>query len=705
VWLPLALIVFVGAALRLYRIGELPPGLYRDEGFYGLDALRVLNGDLSIYFAANNGREPLFIYLLAGAVAMFGRTVLALRLTSALVGIASIVAIYFAGRNLFSPRIGVLSAAILAVTFWHIAISRVAFRAITLPLVLCLMMAFIFAGLRTNQLRPRLIYSALAGAAFGLTFYTYTSGQFVLPLVILYALSLWIGLRRDLFVRRSEETRYRRRMSALVFTLAALIVLAPLLVWLTQHADVYFNRAGQVSILNPDINRGNLIGALLDNILKAANMFVWQGDRIWRHNLSLRPVFDAFIAVAFVIGAGVCAWRWLRSWQSRFGSDILGVEANIAPQFVLLWLIVFLAPTILAEDTPHFLRAIGALPAACIIAAVGLESALAWMSRRGLFGGLVIFLRRRISPPAFIAAILLVIAAVDTTTDYFNVYVNEPLTRYWLEDHNAQLARAVNDIAADHPPQSIWLQDRLANDNPSLEFLAGGKWMTVRNESPPARVDGLSLRQAQGKLSVVLFVDPNHDWSALRSALPPSSTLTLREGPLAQGDRDAQPRRAFIGLQAVGHAAQRNADETRQSLRATFEAGIRLHRAEVAQAPAAASGGSSSTPYVMTLEWSATQPISEDYAVFVHWVRNGELLTQSDNSPAQGYLPMPRWRAGDTLVDEHTLIVPGGTQPGDEVRIGIYRRGESAVAPSRRLNVLDERGRPVADSVIISPPQ
>ena len=60
-WLPLAVILIAGATLRLHHIGSAPPGLYYDEGAYGLDALRVLgdasHGEFHLYFAANNGRE------------------------------------------------------------------------------------------------------------------------------------------------------------------------------------------------------------------------------------------------------------------------------------------------------------------------------------------------------------------------------------------------------------------------------------------------------------------------------------------------------------------------------------------------------------------------------------------------------------------------------------------------------------------------
>ena len=687
--LPLFLIVLIGAALRFYRIGELPPGLYRDEGYYGLDALRVLDGAFAIYFTANNGREGLFMYVLAASVALFGRTPEALRIASAFIGTLTLVAIYFAGRNTFSPRIGALSAAILAVTFWHLALSRVAFRAITLPLTLCAMTAFIFAALRAGALRPRMIYAALGGAAFGLNFYTYTSAQLALPLVALYGLSLWVSLKQGLFARNGEAAMQRRQLPVLAFAAAGLVVLAPLLFWLTRHADLYFGRAGQVSIFNPAINGGDLPGMLAANVGKAAGMFVLQGDRIWRHNLSLRPVFDGWMASAFVLGLGVCGWRWLRSWRSRFDTATLGMETGSAPQFLLLWLVTMLIPTVLAEDTPHFLRAIGALPAACIIAAVGLEAALAWLSRRGVLAGLTVFLRRAISPPAFIAALLLTLSAINTASDYFADYAQRALTRYWLEDHNVQLARLIGAQAHGHeqdalPPSNIWLENRLANNNPSLEFLVGGRWTTI-----PGEADARWQANSIPALPVLLIVDPNHDWSALRATLPTPAVLSVVEGPLAQGDNDAIPRRAFIGVRAKPLAP---GSSPGRDVRARFEHGIALELATVQPALQPANF------YTVTLIWSASEPIGEDYAIFVHWLRDGrpQPLVQADSSPANGYLPMPAWRVGDRIVDEHVLAVPGGAQPADVVSIGIYRREDN-----RRLSVLDAQGKAGSDSVII----
>jgi hypothetical protein len=645
----LLVILLAGGALRFYKVGELPPGLYRDEAYYGLDALRVLGGDFALYFAANNGREGLFIYALAAGVALLGRTPEALRATSAAIGLLTIAAAYFAGRQMFSPRVGLLGAAILAVNFWHLALSRVAFRAITLPAVLCLAVALAFAALRAASPSRRARLAGLAGFTFGLTLYTYTSAQLVLALLAVGGALTWLT------VARSADDPVIWRRSALVFILGLALALAPLGLWLTRHAELYFARAGQVSIFNPAISGGDPLGMLGTNLAKVAGMFFLQGDRIWRHNLALRPVFDGWLGPAFVLGLVACVRR---PWTSCSAS----VADRIGAPFALLWLVVMLIPTALAEDAPHFLRAVGALPAACLLAAVGLEQGLAWLSRRGLLLGLAGLLRYRVSPPAFLATLVLLISAVNTTNDYFNDYVRRDLTRYWLEAHNVQLAQLINAHTAGQsccpalPATAIWLQDRLANDNPALRFLAEERWTSVS--------DGEAGRPPAAQ-PVLLIVDPNHSWAALRARLPTPATLRVFEGPLAQGDNDPAPRRAFIAIRAepAAHAAQALAD---------FEGGIALLAAEAR--PADAEG----TRYAITLTWQTSQPIGEDLAVFVHWLRGGpQPIAQADGSPAGGYLPMPAWRVGDQIVDERTVQLPDRARAGDVVRVGIYRREDN----------------------------
>ncbi|MCL4504422.1 MAG: glycosyltransferase family 39 protein [Chloroflexi bacterium] len=711
-WLPLILIVAFGAYLRLYRIGALPPGLYRDEAYDALDGLNILRGHLAVFFVSNNGREGLFMYLLAAGIAILGRTPEAIRIVSALAGTLTIVAIYATGRSLFSHRIGVLSAAILAITFWHLTLSRIALRAILLPLLLCVFVALAAGTVRSlrnmnatdNKTRWRLLASAfLTGIAFSMTFYTYTAAQFLLVLIIVFGL-LVLLLHLVRVEGYSLPSFNAIRIPLLLCVFGASLAGLPLIIWLLRHAPMYYLRAGQVSILNTAVNHGDLLGALWANVIKAAGMWIYQGDRIWRHNLSLRPVFDGSLAIAFVIGMVVSVWQALRGripagridWASPTGA--FSYRNRPAALFVLLWLGVFLIPTVLAEDTPHYLRAVGALPAACLIAALGMEWALGWLSRRGVLSMYFGRISRVISPPALIAAVLIAIAAYGAYTAYFDVYVRNEMTAYWLEDNNVALARAVNAYTSAHAAQSLWLQDRLANDNPALRFLSP--------DVEQARVTIVGGgRSISATTDVLLLVDPNHDWTRLRTALPAGSTLTVNEGPLAEADLEATPRRAYIAVSAV-HTTSLLASVP------AFEQGIQLHQVSLQDAEGrqvigeqppvtvalSAFGPSdrSTAVYTVTLGWSTTQPITEDYAVFVHWWRGGQVITQHDGSPAQGYLPMPTWRPGDVIMDQHVLTVPGGLHAGDEVRVGIYRRSDNV-----RLRILGTGGMPDADSLTI----
>ena len=128
----LLLALLIAFALRFYRLGEIPLGLYRDEAFNGLDALKILQGEHAVFFPANNGREPFYIYLTAAAVALFGQTIFAIRLAAAVVGTLTTLPVYLLGKSWFGWRIGVLAAWIWAITLWPVHLSRIGLRVILL---------------------------------------------------------------------------------------------------------------------------------------------------------------------------------------------------------------------------------------------------------------------------------------------------------------------------------------------------------------------------------------------------------------------------------------------------------------------------------------------------------------------------------------------------------------------------------------------
>jgi 4-amino-4-deoxy-L-arabinose transferase-like glycosyltransferase len=103
----------------------------------------------------------------------------------------------------------------------------------------------------------------------------------------------------------------------------------------------------------------------------------------------------------------------------------------------------------------------------------------------------------------------------------------------------------------------------------------------------------------------------------------------------------------------------------------------------------------------VTLYWQAQAPIPEDYHVFVHLEGDEEaggasgLWGQADGRPVCWTYPTYDWRPGQIIADQHAIHIKPDTPTGDyQILTGMYLPDTGA-----RLNVLDEAGNPVANSV------
>lgn len=76
----------------------------------------------------------------------------------------------------------------------------------------------------------------------------------------------------------------------------------------------------------------------------------------------------------------------------------------------------------------------------------------------------------------------------------------------------------------------------------------------------------------------------------------------------------------------------------------------------------------------VTLFWRALKGTEIDYSVFVHVVdSNGQLLTQHDGYPMNGFLPTSLWHRNQVVVDPYTLTIPAGANLGEySIFVGLY---------------------------------
>jgi len=646
------MVIALAAGMRLYMLGVWPPGPYRDEAYNGLDALGVLRGEHALFFPANNGREPSYIYLVALSIALFGPTLFALRLPAAVVGALATLPIYLLGRDWFGRATGLFAAVLWAITFWPVHLGRIGLRAGLLPPLLALAFWLGTRAWRETQNKRRATgLWLMAGAIYGLSFYTYLAVRFTPLILVLFAAYLILTGRRE---------RLWSGGRVLWFALGAGIVIAPLGAVLLADPTLIFGRAGQVSILSPEINGGDPLGAFLSSTARALGMYIWRGDDILRHNAWLgyetlapvgRPVFDWLMAAPFVVGL---VWN-LRHWRRP------------AAALLLIWQLVMLGPTILAEDAPHFLRAVGVLPGAVFFPAIGLGLLWGWP---------------RLPMPLRRAAVVLLLAgsAALTMRDYAD-YGRQPVVGYLFESAAAELARsAATDADAG---ATVFLDRRFPDGWPSVRFLLDDNRYTAFSpaEGLPA-LDGLSVAYAWP-----------YDSLEFLAAIRPPARVDITPGPPARGDLEPEPYSLFTRYAVTPNPA---ATEPVATLGEEFK--LARAAAELTAPDAIA----------IALDWermgAASGPASGPArgplpSLFIHVLGPEGMAGQYDGPLGRGLWPTDQWREGLVVGESHALQLNRPFNPAtDTVQFGLYwpETGE-------RLPVLDARGNPAGDAVIIAP--
>jgi len=144
----LLLILALAFFFRFWQLDSTPPGLYPDEAIHGNNALESIEtGDYKVFYPENNGREGLFINLIALSFRIFGPHIWTIRLFSAIFGFLTVLGLYLLTKQLFiddkrGTKIALLAAFFLSISFWHVNFSRIGFRGIMVPF--CLVWSFYF---------------------------------------------------------------------------------------------------------------------------------------------------------------------------------------------------------------------------------------------------------------------------------------------------------------------------------------------------------------------------------------------------------------------------------------------------------------------------------------------------------------------------------------------------------------------------------
>ncbi|MBN1121276.1 MAG: glycosyltransferase family 39 protein [Anaerolineae bacterium] len=360
----LMVIIGLGVVFRFYKLDAIPNEMTSDHVEKLLDSYDVSQGIRHVFFTRNGGREAIQFYLVALASKLFGTgmSFLTLKLVSALEGLALIPVILLLGRELVDRETGYIGAGLVAISWWHTALSRLALRIVLTPLVFTLILVCLIRGIRSGR-RKAWIW---AGIWMGVGVYAYQALRMA-PLVAGAALVCAVGgpliqmigarIKNDGAVAQKETIALRIAQKQLTnFVLAGMVALAffvPMLrVW-HDYPDQLWNRViNRTTASEVDI-QGEPLAIFAENYQNALLMFNKQGDAAWISAVPGEPMLDRVTGVLFIVG--VLAWL-ARLWQRRDPVDF----------FAVLAVLIMLLPSALAIafpiENPSATRASGVIP-------------------------------------------------------------------------------------------------------------------------------------------------------------------------------------------------------------------------------------------------------------------------------------------------------------------------------------------------------
>ena len=331
------LLTVAAALLRIPGLDRVPPGLFVDEAFVGLQGVALWSGETIPAIPEHEHPPDLPVWSLAVAAAtrVFGVNAAAIRLPMAVTGVLAVPVAWLAGRSLLGAAGGVGAALFLCGSFWHVQFSRIAIDPGAVVLEGLLAGWFVLSPAWSSSV----FAAAAAGAVAGIACNGYFSALY-LPLWCLAVLGLGV------FKPPTGVARSRIVLRRASFLAAFALVMMPML--FTGRLGFLVDRPGQVFRSRSVMDIGAKVVPLRNLLGRVpASVVQWAGYPPGAPRLSL------FERLAFLAGLAC-----------------LAAAREISPYVrwsVALWLAFAMVPEMIPGEL-HLSRGAGALAPMALLA-------------------------------------------------------------------------------------------------------------------------------------------------------------------------------------------------------------------------------------------------------------------------------------------------------------------------------------------------
>lgn len=388
----LGLIITLGLFLRLWQLPSIPVGLHGDEASIGYNAYSLLktgkdqNG-VSFPLAIDqfgDFRPAGYHYLDIPFIKYLGLNTLAVRLPSALFGIATIAIFYFLVFELFaSIPLALLSSSFLAISPWHINISRATSEGVVAGFFIIL--GFFLLLRAFSQVRSSLFFLILGFGSLFISFLFYHSARLFVPAFLIPFLGI-------VFLTRKPTRQVKTY--AVVFMVMLIVALGGVMKFGQGAA-----RPSTVSIFNiPGGDREIFQQIGEDGTRPAVITRILHNKALFYGRLFLASYFWHFNG-EFLFNSTGMPIRYKIPWTANMylvdlplilvGAAALLLDGLRKKKYLLLlplaWLAVGALPAGLTwEDLPNVQRASLMIPALLLISAYGLLEVLSLVSHKAI---------------------------------------------------------------------------------------------------------------------------------------------------------------------------------------------------------------------------------------------------------------------------------------------------------------------------------
>ncbi len=321
----LALIISI--FFRLYQLNQVPAEMISDHAEKLLDTGDVLNGQFSIFFPRNTGREAFQLYWTALVSLIFGTglTFTSLKIGTAIAGLFTLPFIYLIGKEMGSKWGGLAGMLFGGVAYWPNVITRIGLRFTYYAAFTAPALYFFIRGLRRSN-RNDMIW---AGIFLGIGLHGYTPMRIVPFLIVIMAIIYALS--------KIDPSRWLKTSKQVgIVTLVSVAVALPLLRFASQYPELVamraFSRLGDINNPLP----GSAIMIFLQNFWKSSTMYFWSNGDIWPHSLPNYPALDSVMAVFYMFGCVILIARFIRKrmWQDL--SLLISVPLLMMPSILSL---------------------------------------------------------------------------------------------------------------------------------------------------------------------------------------------------------------------------------------------------------------------------------------------------------------------------------------------------------------------------------